>query len=189
MGFWGLPIQIETRPTDPMNTDVSVEDTIRVMISLARYCSNSPEVTHVVNACLLKLRTSKPTKKDLAREIYWWIKNHVKFRRDEDINTQELGYRDPNQELLITPMVLLNMPQPMGDCDDFSLLLTSCLVCAHIDCGFVTVAVDEMEPMRFSHVYCYAIVESGKIYLDASHGSFPGWETDRVKFRKVEWQV
>ena len=189
-GFFGQPIGLDIQVTDPFNSDTSTVDTVRQMITLANVSAKDPVVASVVDSCLVNLR-SHPSKRDIARAIWWWVKNHVTFRDDEEIVAKELGYTDPNQELLIPPATLLHMPQPSGDCDDFSLLTASLLKCAHIPCWFVTIAVDEMEPQRFSHVYvrCYLDDEGSYMAMDTSHGGVPGWETSRQVFRRLEWKV
>jgi transglutaminase-like putative cysteine protease len=189
-GFFGRHVQLDVRATDPFNSDTSTVDTIRQMIALANVSAKEPLVASVVDSCLVSL-SSHPSKRDLARAIWWWVKNHVTFREDEEIVAKELGYTDPNQELLIPPITLLQMPEPMGDCDDFSLLTASLLKCAHVPCWFVAIAVDEGEPQRFSHVYvrCYLDDEGSYMAMDTSHGMVPGWETSRKVFRRIEWAV
>jgi hypothetical protein len=191
VGIWGIPIRLDVRPTDPLNTDTSTVDTIHQMIALARVSAFDPLVCSVVDSLLVKL-PSHPTNRDLARAIWWWVKNHVTFVEDEVILARELGYeKDPYQELLIPPATLLRMPRSMGDCDDFSLLVASLLLCAKLPVWFVTVAVDEKEPQRFSHVYVRVGLpdENDTMIMDVSHGVVPGWETERRKFRRVEWLV
>ena len=48
MGFWGVPISLDIRATDPIDTDRSTIDTIQQMIVLARVSVSSPAVNHVV---------------------------------------------------------------------------------------------------------------------------------------------
>jgi predicted transglutaminase-like cysteine proteinase len=137
------------------------------------------------------LNKKTPSDADLVRAIYWWVKNRVKFREDGDILTREMEWRDPYQELLISPEILIGMPQAQGDCDDFSMLLAALLVAARIPVWFVAVAVDEREPWRWSHIYCKVFLkdEGRFVTLDASHGKFPGWETERTKYRVMKWRV
>ena len=188
VGFWGVPINVQSVLTNPMDTDVSTRDTIQRMIQIAKVSSQSPKVIEILDSLIRDLPRN-PTQTDLARKVYWWIKNHVKFEEDESILANQLGYADPNQELLIPADTLLSMPQPMGDCDDFSMLAASFMVAAKIPVWFVAVAVDETEPWRFSHVYCAVLVDNAVVPFDASHGSHLGWETKRHVFRREEWLV
>jgi transglutaminase-like putative cysteine protease len=124
----------------------------------------------------------------LIRAIFWYVKRKIRFRLDEDIVYNELGEQDWNQELLIDPGLMLSMPNPEGDCDDFSLLCASMLCAAHIKCTYVTIAADPEMPQRFSHIYVAAYVKSCRVPMDCSHGNLLGWETGKV-YRKVEWDV
>lgn len=188
MGFWGEAVRVQTVATDPLNNDVSTADTIQQMIAIARVSSRTPFVAEVVDRIIQSLG-NRPTNTDLVRAIYRFVKATVTFCEDETILGSQMGYVDVNQELLITPMALLSMPHPMGDCDDFSTLVATLCVAVSIPVWFVTVAVDELQPFRFSHVYCKALVDGKYIMLDASHGGYPGWETNRPKFRRAEWFV
>ncbi len=189
MQFWGQPITLDVRPTDPMDTDVSTVQTLEQMKSLAIESANDPLIASVVNSCLVNTAKRNPSNREIARAIWWWVKNHVTFCRDEEILARELGYaKDPNQELLISPPTLIMMPTPMGDCDDYSMLTGALCLCAHIPYWYVAIAEDETSPDRFSHVYgkCYLVDENKYMNMDVSFGSVPGWETNRTQFRRVE---
>jgi transglutaminase superfamily protein len=190
-GFWGIPISLNIRPTNPQDSDTSSRQTVQQMIALAMSCSVHPLIARVVDSCLRTL-PPKATKRDLARALWYWVKHHVRFERDERIVSQQLGFEDPNQELVISPIVLLQMPQPMGDCDDFTTLICTLLLCAHLPYKMITVAVDSEEPWRFSHIYAmtYLSDEGRWMAMDVSHGINPGWEVnDRPIYRREEWLV
>jgi hypothetical protein len=188
VGFWGVPIAVQSRPTDPINTDVSTVDTIQQMMALARVSSHSSKITSIVDSLIRNL-PKKPSQLDLVRAIYWWIKNHIAFKQDEEILGEHLGYQDVNQELLIAPDLLLSMPNPTGDCDDFSVLAASFMLACKIPVWFVAVAVDQEQPKRYSHVYCKVLADGEIIPFDASHGTTLGWETKQRVFRRMEWLV
>lgn len=191
MGLWGVPIVTTVTPTSPVDNDRSTFETVQQMIALARDAASKPAINHVVSSLLLSLSKKNPSDMDLVRAIYWWVKGRVRFREDESILVEDMGWVDPYQELLISPEILIRMSQPEGDCDDFSMLLASLLVAAKIPVWFVAVAVDEREPWRWSHIYCKVFLKDERklITLDASHGTYPGWETSREKFRVGEWRV
>ena len=116
------------------------------------------------------------------------------FVEDETILANELGYSvDPNQELLIAPETLLSMPIPQGDCDDFSTLIATLLLAFNLPAWFVTVAIDNVQPWRFSHVYVRTYLSDTReeMVMDCSHGRFAGDEPAKKYqiFRKVEWLV
>lgn len=188
MGFFGLqPSVTDVIPVDPRNNDASTFETIGKMIALAKDAAFRPNINHVVHSLLCNLH--RPTQTDLARAIWYWVHSHIKFKEDEDTLVHEMGWSDPFQELLISPEILVQMPIPEGDCDDFSMLVASLCIAARVPCWFVAVAVDSHEPDRWSHVYVRCFVDGKFLCMDASHGTFPGWETDRKKFRKMEWKV
>jgi len=108
----------------------------------------------------------------------------------------ELGIppEDLDKELLIIPPVLLRMPVPMGDCDDFSLLIACMALEAGIRPYFVTVAADKTEPQRFSHIYiCVRLEDEGRhMCLDAGNRLMaipPGWEPTTNISRKAIWAI
>ncbi len=180
-----MPIHIEDTPTNPIDTDQSTNETVIRMIALARSAASSPEVHHVVNTCLSVLHNQST--KELAKAIYYWIKEHVKFEEDEAILANVLGLAT-DKDLLISPQVVLNMPQPMGDCDDFSMLAAACLVAANIPCEFVAIAADKGLPWKFSHVYVKCFVDGDWIAFDASHGKCLGWEYKDIT-RMARWRI
>jgi hypothetical protein len=64
------------------------------------------------------------------------------------------------------------------------------LVAAGVSASFVTVAADEADPGRYSHVYVAAYPKGGgRVPLDASHGEYPGWEVESRYGRRREWPV
>jgi hypothetical protein len=187
-GYWGAPIRLSIAKTNPIDSSVSTADTIHQMKALAIDASRSPFISTLVNSLLINL-PSHPSQTDIARDIYWWIKSHVTFVEDEQVLGSILGYEDVAQELLIPPVVLISMPSPSGDCDDFSMLAASCLLCAQIRCAFVTIAVDPETPERFSHVYVCALLDDKWMGFDTSHGQYLGWEYNGKVYRKVTWLI
>ncbi len=191
MSFWGQPVNVVAVPTNPTDNDISTVDTIRQMTSLVKSSVSSLPIVHVVDSILRTLNV-KPSDKDIARGIWWWVKNHIKFEEDETILARELGYqKDPYQELLIAPPVLVMMPKPMGDCDDFSMLTATLLYAVGMKVGFKAIAVDRDMPWKWSHVYVmtYLPSEDRWMVMDNSFGLFPGWETERKKFREGLWLI
>ena len=160
-----------------------------------QYCQ-SPIVNQINDMALLGVEDVAKDR-EICRRLFYWVKRNVKFEEDEVILASQLQMNNMGKELLIAPDALFSMPTPMGDCDDFSLLLACLLKNVHFQIKFVTIACDYLEPDRFSHIYLKAYLEDeGRwISLDCSHGGSPGWEfnngvMDNMKiFRKVEWNV
>jgi hypothetical protein len=189
---WGQPITVLSERTNPFNNDVSTAATVRVMGRLARVYAGDPQVMYATGEAL---STGVRSQRDAASAIFYWIRGNISFIEDEQLMYEELGIQPKHldKELLIVPPVLLSMPRPMGDCDDFSLLMASMLLCAGIQPYFVTVAADAEEPERFSHIYvCACLMDEGThLCLDAGNRFAmvpPGWESSKIT-RKAIWAV
>lgn len=187
--FWGAPLIYQAVPTNPVDTDVSTVDTIQQMRFLSHEAQHSSRVIEVINHYIIK--SVNPSKREIARRIFWWVKGHVTFVEDETLLAQQLGYQDVAQELLIAPDRMLQMPVPMGDCDDFAMLTAALVLACGMAAKFTALAVDQVEPFRFSHVYASAyLCDEGKwVAMDTSHGPQLGWEYHGQIFRKAEWIV
>ena len=189
---WGQPIAVQRARTNPFNNDVSTTATIRAMGRVARQCANDPLV---VAATADALSAGAYSQRMAASAIFHWVRSNIRFVEDEELMYQEFGIApaELDKELLIIPPVLLAMPEPMGDCDCFSMLLASMLLCAGITPYFVTVAADPEDPRKFSHVYvCACLKDEGThMCLDAGNRLSmvpPGWEANEVT-RKAIWAV
>lgn len=125
---------------------------------------------------------------EYARRVWQFARDRVRFVRDID-TAAALPIAAPEEaEVLIAPRDLVRMAQPAGDCDDFSMLVAALLLAGGVDSSFVAVAADGSAPDRFSHVYVVAHTGAGDLPLDASHGSFAGWEAAGT-FRKRAWRL
>lgn len=74
-----------------------------------------------------------------------------------------------------------------GDCDDFTMLISSLLGTIGIESHIVTVAADPADPESFSHVYPEALLDGQWVALDAAR---PGAEFGLAPshyFRKKVW--
>ncbi len=191
--FWsstGQAIRVEHTSANPFNTDVSTLQTIRQMAHLSSAQAFSAPVNAAVNEATVDLSDSA-SDEEIARAIFWWVKKCVVFSEDETTMHEQLGLglEELDKELLIPPVTLLQMPVPTGDCDDFSMLGAAMLMNMRMPVAFVTVAADPAEPWKYSHVFLVTKLETGKkLYLDMSHGPYPGWKTKNVS-REQEWGV
>lgn len=172
------------------NADTAVAQTIALMVRHIREGANDPIVQSAAGWALNGL---SPDASDHARAsaIWRWVNSNVRFQHDElSVLALPADRRGQLQDLLITPARLLTMPNPTGDCDDFSMLVDAMLMASGIPCELCTVAADESRPGVYTHVYSVALVgvDRQRFALDASHGDFAGWETSRA-FRKAFWPV
>lgn len=162
------------------------------MRKLAHQYANDP---HVIAVTMQALSGGVRSQRDIASALFYWLRSNIQFVEDEQLMYEQLGVEPArlDKELLIVPPVLLSMPQPMGDCDDFSLLLASMLLCAGIHPYFVTVAADPEDERKFSHIYVCACLrdEGAFMCLDAGNRLQmvpPGWEPSKIT-RKAIWAV
>lgn len=180
--------RFDTRAMQSVAPDLVTTATVARMALYAREGSRAPAVRAATADALRGLPPKTPAGQ-IAAQIWHWVKAHVQFVADEEIcwaasldNT-----RCDETEWLIRPELLLAMPTPQGDCDDFAMLTCAMLLAAGLDCEFVTVAADRRDPGRFSHVYATArFPGGGSLPMDTSHGRHPGWEVQDVS-RRVGW--
>jgi len=163
--------------------DVQVEQTIALM---KRY-SLEDAAKPILHEAVRQARLAHPAH-DLVSAIYWWVKDRLRFVRDE-VTAASLPDRIAGDvvEALIRPVDLLQS-SGAGDCDDYSMLLASMLTAAGVRCEFITVAADPAARDRYSHVYVVAYAPR-RIALDASHGSGPGWEVPNRFFKRRRWPL
>jgi hypothetical protein len=181
------PSYIHVSPTNPTNTDISTRDTIQLMNQHALADSDHILIREAAQE-ILDAAGDSSDEGELIQGTFDYLKEHVSFVEDEDILRQAFGI-DSGVELLITPARLLSMNKPMGDCDDFSMLVKAILLNLGIDNDFVTVAADKDNPTKWSHVYNMAILKDGSSkFIDTSHGKYLGWEAPNTE-RKVVWKL
>jgi transglutaminase-like putative cysteine protease len=190
--IWGQPIALQSVRTNPFNNDVSTTATIMQMRGLAHRYASDPLVMQATGEAL---SGGVRSWRDVACAIFYWIRHVVRFVEDETLMYEQFGIQPQHldKELLIIPPVLLAMPQPMGDCDDYSLLMASMLLCAGLRPYWVTVAADAEDHRKFSHIYvCVYLPDEGThMHLDPGNRLPmvpPGWEESKVT-RKAIWAV
>lgn len=190
--IWGQPIAVQSVRTNPYDSDSSTAATIVSMRRLAREYAHHPSV---MAATAHALSAGVRSDRDVACALFYWIKGNIQFVEDEQLMYEQLGIEPAHldKELLIVPPVLLAMPSPMGDCDDFSLLLASMLLCAGVQPYFVTIAAEADLPRKFSHIYVCARLADEGTHLCLDPGNRlqmvpPGWESDKAT-RKAIWAI
>jgi len=179
-----------TRRNASDDPDQQTAETVERMQAISIEDAHSPQVWAATQGALHSAASS--ARVDIADAIYRWVCSHVRFRSDEPVLATLLGL-DNELDLLIRPTRLLTMSRPAEDCDGFTMLCCSMLLCAGVPCEIVTIKADHEDPTRFSHVYCQAIIEDGSaVVMDCSQGSlhqFPlGWEAPEY-FARKEWGV
>ena len=153
--------------------DVATAQTVATMWTNVRASIDHPRIQAAVRQAI----AGRTSDRQRAAGIFEWVKSHVEFVRDEKL------------EILTAPYKLLDMPQPAGDCDCFTMLMCAMLFTARIDCEIVTIAANRKDPLMFSHVYPIARLSDGtKLTLDAAAFDLPGEEASTYT-RRVVWQM
>jgi len=174
----------------PDSPDAQVRATIRKMISYIRQDARScPGIWNDAQ------RAIQIGGGDPVSGIWKLIKQSMRFQRDEvtaaQLDTSDIRKQDAI-EVFIRPcdQSLLIQMKGIGveDCDGFELYAACMFLVLGIPISLVTVTANEAVPKEFSHVYLAAYLNSQRIPLDFSHGSYPGWECPNLGKLK-EWPV
>lgn len=124
----------------------------------------------------------------ICESVWWWAKHILKFVHHTGLIAVWFSETDQLQ-LLISPDALLEMTKPRGDCAIYTTLICSMLRACGIEYEIVTLAADPNQPDVFGHVFPRAVLPGGRrMSLDASHGSYPGWEVPKEhQIRRQVW--
>ena len=182
-----VPVVMERRPAAE-DSDTATAQTIRMMCDYIRKCASDPVIEGLAARSWKVWGTASNDPSMRAWGVFWLVKHAVKFRHDE-ATMFRIG--EPNQQDLLTaPDVLVRMDDPAEDCDGFTMLVCSLLSCLGVGWVIATVAADPKEPGRWSHVFPIALLPSGPLPLDASHGPGPGWMVPQERiFRWQCWDL
>jgi hypothetical protein len=179
------------------NPDIQVEQVIGMMKRYASSDAHSKLFERDVELC------AAGGGLDPITDVWTYLNRHsgtrgMKFVSDEHTGSAfnevpQFKWR-PLVEALIRPVDEAWLPNPQGDCDDFSMYGAAHLLARGVPCSYATVAADEVDPSLYSHVYLVAYPKEGsyagqRVPLDLSHGHFPGWETESRFGKFREWPV
>lgn len=167
------------------DTDTATRQTIQKMCELIRESASDPEVQRVAQYVKKHFACGSDDPAMLAWGVFWWMKHSIKFRSDE-ATMFRVGEQN-QQDLLISPAVLVRMKDPSEDCDGFTMLAAALLTVLGVSVVIATVAADESDPSRWSHVFLCAIVNGRVLPLDTSHGAAPGWMVPKARINR--WQT
>ncbi len=167
------------------DTDTATRQTIAKMCELIRDSATDPEVQRIALHIKKRFACDSSDPAELAWGVFWWMKHSIKFRTDE-ATMFRLGQSN-EQDLLISPAVLVRMKDPSEDCDGFTMLAAALLTVLQVPVVIATIAADMDDPSRWSHVFLCAIVNGRVLPLDTSHGSAPGWMVPRSRIHR--WQT
>ncbi len=122
----------------------------------------------------------------IAASCWWLAKSSIEFVHHDPMILMMWG-ETGQQQLLISPDVLVRMERPCGDCAVFTSFICACLRTAGVPFEILTAEVDPNRPGEYGHVWARAVMPDGsRVPLDASHGSYPGWQVPREHIIRLQ---
>lgn len=160
--------------------DEETAQTVTYMDELAAADANDPAVLSATAEALDQAGIdSNASAMEKACAVYWWLKRTVRY-----VNTP--GTSPLVDQTLITPCAVLAMPEPIGDCPQFSMLAAAMFRVLCMDSLFVTIAAERSMPDQWSHIYNTVEVGPGQYMpFDSSNGPAPGAEYAKPFKRRV----
>lgn len=165
-------VQLERFPAAE-DSDTATSQTVQLMCRYIRESCEDPAVRAAASWAHEHFGGNSEDPAMKAWAVFWFVKHQVRFVVDE-APMFRLGEAN-QQDLLISPAVLIRMEDPAEDCDGFTMLGAALLKCLGVPFVIVTIAASPDDPSRWSHVFLMAMLKAGPLPLDASHGSGPGW--------------
>ncbi len=162
---FGRRVQVlEFDRPEPGTDEAITAQSITLMQVLDDRDSESPAIIKAAWECAALL-PARPTIEQISDAVYTWAKAHIKYVHEADMYSPvSHGDRFNYDQTLIAPATLLSMPQPQGDCPDFSMVVASILDVFGIPNYYKTIAADPRYPGLYSHVY---------MVVDTSRGHHP----------------
>lgn len=158
--------------------------TVRYMYELAAADAEDPAVIGAAAEALeiAGLDNGSPDF-DKACAVFWWLKNTIRY-------VPTPGTSPLVDQTLISPTAVLAMPEPIGDCPQFSMLACAMFRVLGMNSCYVTIAAEEFAPDQFSHIYNTVEVAPGTwMPFDSSNGPEPGAEYAKPLKRRVWPQI
>lgn len=185
-GWRPIPERVPSSLTD---SDYSTKQTVELMVRHIHEAAADPHIRAIAGRTSGKWGLGSAENR-ICWDVFWFCKHAVRFTIDEQAVAALLGEVD-QVDFLISPPVLMRMPRPAGDCDDFTMLACALLECNGVPWEIVTVATEAADPGRWSHVYLRAVLPDGRrLALDPTNGTYPGWEVPAYDVqRKQYWDM
>lgn len=160
--------------------DEETAQTVSYMDELAAADSNDRAVLEATHEALSDAGLNfQSSPLEIACAVYWWLKRTIRY-------VPTPGTSPLVDQTLITPCAVLAMPEPIGDCPQFSMLAAAMFRVCCIDSLFVTIAAEPKFPDQWSHIYNTVEVLPGRYMpFDSSNGPEPGAEYARPFKRRV----
>lgn len=167
-----LSDEVETAQTVHMMDELAEADAAHRLVIEATY--------RALDQAGLNLESSDYAK---AVAVFWFLKRTIRY-------VPTPGTSPLVDQTLIPPATLLAMPDPEGDCPQFSMLASAMMKVLCVPCLYKTIAADEAFPDTYSHIYNIVRIAPGRFMpFDSSNGPEPGAEYSRAFKRRVWPQV
>ena len=165
----------------PMQSDdVETAQTVSYMDELAAADASDPAIVSATAEALEDAGIDMSAcPMDKAHAVYWWLKRTIRY-------VPTPGTSPLVDQTLITPCAVLAMPEPIGDCPQFSMLACAMFRVLCMESMFVTIKAEQNFPDLWSHIYNTVEVYPNQFLpFDSSNGPEPGAEYARPFARKV----
>lgn len=176
---FGRSVSVAEFDRPGLSDEIETAQTIHYMDGLAAADSGRKEIVSAAHDALTDADLDE-TAGDIEKlsAVFWWLKRHIRYERTP-------GTSPLVDQTLITPAALLAMPDPAGDCPQFSMLAKAMFRNLCMPAYFVTIATDTEHPDEYSHVYNAVVANGRLIPFDSSNGPCPGAEYARPIKKKV----
>ncbi len=165
----------------PMQSDdIETAQTVSYMDELAAADASDPAITAATAEALDDAGIdSAASALEKAHAVFWWLKRTIRY-------VPTPGTSPLVDQTLITPCAVLAMPEPIGDCPQFSMLACAMFRVLCMESMFVTIKAEQEFPDLWSHIYNTVEIFPGQFLpFDSSNGPEPGAEYARPFARKV----
>lgn len=162
-----------------LSGDAGVAQTVELMRQLIDQATKDPQVNRLAVEILKQSGAPQHDPFAEAGAIYAWVHANIRF-----VNDPIDSYGDPKE----TPRparAILDLGA--GDCDDFTILMSSLLQNIGLQTRIVTVASDPRDPSQFTHVFPEVDIDGEWVAADAARPDAQfGLAPARV-YRRKEW--
>jgi hypothetical protein len=162
-----------------LSGDAGVAQTVDLMRRLIDDATKDPAVNRLAVEILKNSGAPQHDPLAEAEAIYAWVHANIRF-----VNDPVDSFGDP-KETLRPARAILDLRA--GDCDDFTILMSSLLQNIGLQTHIVTVASDPRDPSQFTHVYPEVDIDGQWVPVDAARpGAAFGLAPSRA-YRRKEW--
>ncbi len=164
-----------------LSGDAGVAQTVALMRRLIDRATKDPRVNRLAIEILKNSGAPQHDPLAEAQAVYAWVHSNIRFVNDP-VDTAG----DPKETLRPADAIL---EIGAGDCDDFTILMSSLLQNIGLATRIVTVASDPRDPSQFTHVYPEVDIDGQWVPVDAARpGAAFGLAPSRI-YRRKEWSA